>query len=145
MSILSEQAVKKFSEGFNCAQVVLSAFSEKYWISQADAYKIATGFGGGARNGELCGAVTGAIMVIGLKYGNSALDEGNTKLLCYQKTTEFTKLFQQRKGSIVCRELLSCDIGNPDGMKYATEQGLFQQVCPEMIKETIALLEELGY
>lgn len=145
MSKLSEQSVKKFYEGYNCAQIVLSSFCEKYGMSQADAYKIATGFGGGARCGELCGAVAGGILVIGLKYGNCTQDDGNTKMLCYQKTSEFTELFKQRKGSIVCRDLLHCDIGNPDGMKYATEKGIFKQVCPEMIEEAIVLLEELGY
>lgn len=145
MSDLSEQAVKRFNEGYNCAQAVLGAFSEKYGMKQEDAYKIATGFGGGIRNGEACGAVTGGVLAISLKYGNSTLEEGNTKMLCYQKTLEFTGAFRERKGSIVCRDLLGCDIGQPDGAKYATEAGLFKCVCPDAVKEAVEILEELGY
>lgn len=145
MSVLSETEVKKFEEGFNCAQIVLGSFSEKYGMKQEDAYRIATGFGGGIRCGETCGAVAGAVLVIGLKYGNNTQEVGNTKSLCYQKTVEFTELFRQRKGSIVCRELLDCNIAEPEKMKFANESGLFKRVCPNMIKEAIEILEELGY
>lgn len=145
MSVLSEQAVGKFNEGYNCAQAVLSSFSEKYGMKQDDAYKISTGFGGGIRCGEACGAVTGGVLVIGLKYGNSTQEEGNTKMLCYQKTTEFTGIFTKRNGSIVCRELLDCNIGDPEKMKLAADLGLFKKVCPKMIKDAVEILEELGY
>jgi len=145
MSGLSEQAVERFHEGYNCAQAVLSVFSEKYGMKKEDAYRIATGFGGGMRCGEACGAVTGGILVIGLKYGNSTLEEGNTKMLCYEKTTEFTNVFRERKGSVVCRDLLGCDIRKPDERKYATENGLFKSICPDLIKEAVEILEELEY
>lgn len=145
MSIRSEQAVEKFFEGYNCAQVVLGAFSEQYGMKREDAYRMATGFGGGIRSGDTCGAVIGAVLVIGLKYGNYTQEEGNTKSLCYQKTAEFTSLFRQRKGSIVCRELLNCNIADPEKMKFAAETGLFKEICPKMIKEAVEILEELGY
>lgn len=145
MSILSEQAAEKFGQGYNCAQAVLSSFSEKYGMKQEDAYRIATGFGGGIRCGEVCGAVAGGVLVVGLKYGNDTQEEGNTKWLCYEKTVEFTNIFQKRKGSIVCRELLDCNIGEPEKMKFANETGLFKRVCPGMIKEAVEILEELGY
>ena len=145
MSKLSEQAVEIFFEGFNCAQAVLGSFSERYGMKKEDAYRIATGFGGGIRCGEVCGAVAGAVLVIGLKYGNDTQEEGNTKSLCYQKTVEFNNLFRERKGSIVCRELLHCNIAVPEEYKAATEAGLFKTVCPEMIKEAVEILEELGY
>lgn len=145
MSKLSEQEVKKFNEGYNCAQIVLGSFSQKYGMKQEDAYRIATGFGGGLRCGETCGAVVGAVLVIGLKYGNENQEEGNTKTLCYQKTVEFTEAFRKKQGSIVCKELLNCDISNPDNMKFAAETGLFKEICPLMIKEAIEILEDLGY
>ncbi len=145
MSKLSESEVKKFDEGYNCAQIVLGAFSEKYGMKQEDAYRVGTGLGGGIRCGEACGAVVGAVLVIGLKYGNKNMEAGNTKLLCHQKTVEFTEQFRKKKGSIVCRELLDCDIADPNKMKLAAETGLFKKVCPVMIKEAIEILEELGY
>lgn len=145
MSKRSEQAAEKFFEGFNCAQIVLGSFSEKYGMKQEEAYRIATGFGGGIRCGEVCGAVAGAVLVIGLKYGSDTQKEGNTKPLCYQKTVEFTDLFRQRKGSIICKELLDCNIAEPEKMKFANESGLFKRICPEMIKEAVEILEELGY
>ena len=145
MSKLSDQAAEEFLKGYNCAQAVLGSFAEKYGMRKEQAYEVATGFGGGIRCGEVCGAVTGGVLVIGLKYGNSTQAEGNTKMLCYRKTTEFINLFRERKGSIVCRELLCCDIGLPGKMEYAAEAGLFQKICPEMIREAVEILEELGY
>lgn len=145
MSELSKTATGKFSNGFNCAQAVLSSFCKKYGISKEDAYRISTGLGGGLRCGEVCGAVTGAILVIGLKYGNTDLKDGNTKELCYQKTVEFTQLYKERKNTIVCRDLLGIDISTPENRQHAKQTGLFSTICPELIKLAVELLEELGY
>lgn len=145
MSLLSDSAIELFYQGFNCSQAVLGSFCEKYGMKQEDAFAISTGLGGGIRCGETCGAVTGGVLVVGLKYGNRNQDEDNSKSLCYQKTTEFINKFRERNGSIVCRDLLGCDIGNKEGMSQAIESGLFKKICPEMIRVAVEILEELNY
>lgn len=145
MSVLSDRAVELFFEGFNCSQAVLGSFCEKYGMEQEKAFALATGLGGGIRCGEACGAVTGAVLVVGLKYGNSNQQEGNSKALCYEKTTEFINKFKERKGSIVCRDLLGYDIGKQEEMAKAAEKGIFKEICPRMVREAVEILEELNY
>ncbi|MCI7767962.1 MAG: C-GCAxxG-C-C family protein [Oscillospiraceae bacterium] len=138
----SKEASAMFRQGFNCSQSVLAAFFEGYGIPRETALKIGCGFGGGMRNGELCGAVSGAVMVIGLKYGS---EDSESKSLCYQKTKEYTEKFKAKKQSIICRELLGCDISTADGMDIAIEKDLFKTTCADMVSSAAELLEELGY
>lgn len=140
-----EKAKELFSKGFNCSQSVFTAFAEKYGLPQETALKIACGFGSGMRNGEVCGAVSGAVMVIGLKYGQSIATDNESKSLCYSKTVEFTKAFRERNSSIICRDLLGCDISTGKGMDYAKQHNLFKTTCVDMICSSVKLLEELGY
>lgn len=145
MSIKSEKAKELFAMGYNCAQSVSAVFADKYGIMQDEMLKISCGFGGGMRNGEVCGAVSGAIMVIGMKYGNGSTNSSETKALCYQKATEFTNMFSQKNKSIICRELLGIDIFKDDGMQRAQAANLFQTTCVDMIVDAVELLEKLGY
>jgi C_GCAxxG_C_C family probable redox protein len=145
MSTKSENALKLFSSGLNCSQSVLVSFCESYGLSRESALKIACGFGGGIRSGDVCGAVSGAVMVIGLKYGNSDITDLDSKRNCYMQTSEFLKLFREKNGSIVCRDLLGCDISTESGMKQAKDKGLFTTVCVDLVKDAIELLENLGY
>ncbi len=145
MSAKKEEIAKLFQEGLNCAQIVLLHFCEKYHMEKTEATRIGCGFGGGVRNGELCGAVSGAVMVIGLKHGNEKSENVESKLLCHKKTAEFTKKFKGKNGSIVCRDLLQCDISTEDGMNNAKNQNLFQTLCVDMVASAIDLLIELDY
>jgi C_GCAxxG_C_C family probable redox protein len=140
-----EIAKEFFSEGFNCSQSVIAAFSEKYDLPKETALKIACGFGGGMRNGEVCGAASGAIMVIGLHCGHSSADDSERKTYCYEKTKEFTSAFKNKNKSIVCRDLLCCDISTPDGMKLALNKGLFKTTCVDMICDAVEILERMGF
>lgn len=139
------EALGHFNTGINCAQTVLSAYCEKYGLSKETAYRIAGGLGGGARMGELCGAVSGAVLVIGLKYGQRTPEATPAKAECYEKTEEFMAAYRIRNGSVVCRELLGCDISTKEGREAALEKNLFGTVCVEKIKSAMELLEELDY
>lgn len=141
----SEKAAELFTKGFNCSQSVFSVFAEKYGLSEELALKIGCGFGGGMRNGEICGAVSGAVMIIGLCYGHSDGSDNQSKALCYQKAREFTESFKAKQGSIICRDLLGIDIFEGDGMNIANGKGLFRTTCVDMIKCSVQLLEEMGY
>lgn len=142
---LSEEARKTFGCNFNCAQSVLSVFCERYGLYRKTALKIACGLGGGVRSGEVCGAVSGAVLVIGLKYGQSESEDADAKKNCNQKTEEFVQAFRAKYGDITCRGILGCDISTPDGREKAGQGNLFNTVCAEKVGQAADLLEELGY
>ena len=105
----------RFARGFNCAQSIFSAFAERFGVSSELALRLSAPFGAGlARQGEVCGALSGALMILGLQYGR---DRPNDKEDIYQLAHEFIYQFQQRHGAILCRELLGHDISTPEGFR----------------------------
>lgn len=138
-----EQAVERFDNGFNCSQAVVASYCEEFGLDCETASKVATGFGGGMRMGETCGAVTGAFMVLGLKYGNTTAEDQESKGKTYGRIVEYTNRFKARNGSVLCKELLACDISTPEGMKKAQEDGLFDSICPKMVRSAAEIIEEM--
>jgi len=132
-----------FASNFNCAQAVLSSFCEELGLDTETALKIATCFGGGMRCGELCGAVTGAQMAIGLKYGHYISDDLETKNNCYAKACEFNDKFKQKNGSLICRELLGYDARIPEQAQKIKELDLHNKLCPALIASAIEIAEEI--
>lgn len=96
-----------------------------------------------ARFGRTCGAVTGAYMVIGLKYGMGIDENVEAKEKAYQVIREFTKQFQENNGSVVCKELLGCDINTPEGKDYFDKHEFFEKKCLQYVKNSTEILEEL--
>ncbi|HUT47101.1 MAG TPA: C-GCAxxG-C-C family protein [Sedimentisphaerales bacterium] len=144
MNTKPEQAVNNFKEGSNCSQAVLSVYAEESGLSRKTALKIARGFGGGmGRMAQTCGAVTGAFMVLGLKYGNADIHDKEAREKIYGLVREFVRRFESRNSSIVCRELLGCDISKPEGAMAAKENGLFTSVCPELVRDAAEILDEM--
>lgn len=144
MNTKPEQAVNIFKEGSNCSQAVISVYAEELGLSQNMALKIAQGFGGGmGRMAQTCGAVTGAFIVLGLKYGNTDINDKEAKERIYGLVREFSHRFESRNSSIVCRELLGCDISTPKGVLAAKENGLFTSVCPKMVRQAVEILNEM--
>jgi C_GCAxxG_C_C family probable redox protein len=138
-----QQAVENFGKGFNCSQAVVGSYCEEFGLDREKAFKVATGFGGGMRMGETCGAVTGALMVLGLKYGNCTAEDKQGKARTYEMVMEYTKRFKARNKSVMCKDLLGCDLSTSAGMKEAQEKGLFTSVCPKMVREAAEILEEM--
>ena len=145
MKTKSRVAEELFNSGFNCSQSVLAVFCEKYGMSQEFALKIASGFGGGVRSGEICGAASGAVMVIGLKYGQYIADDKKTKSHCNLETKNFLNKFRSKNNSVVCRDILGCDISTTQGVEQAQSKNLFTTTCVEMVVSAVAILEEMGY
>ena len=145
MGTKSEKAVELFKKGLNCSQAVFASFCEDYGLGSEFALKIGCGFGGGVRSGEICGAVSGAVMVIGLKYGNGSIEDLESKGNCYAKTSEFLDKFRDINGSVVCRDLLGCDISTAAGLQLAKDKGLFSTTCVDLVRSSCELLEGLGY
>jgi C_GCAxxG_C_C family probable redox protein len=125
----------------NCAQSVLTAFSDELGLDKAIALKLARGFGGGmGRSGKTCGAVTGAYMVIGLAESKAAR-EGVEAV--YARVREFNERFIELHGSTSCTELLRCDLSDADELARARSEGLFVRVCPCFVKDAVEILEKM--
>jgi C_GCAxxG_C_C family probable redox protein len=139
-----EEALACFKGGFICSQAVLSAYASQLGLDRDTALRIADGFGGGmARMGETCGVVTGAFMVIGLKHGRTSVEDVQAHEMTYDTVNEFVRRFKSRNKSIICRELLGCDISTPDGLQKARQQNLFATVCPAYVRDATEILEEI--
>ena len=93
--------------------------------------------------GETCGAVTGAFMVIGLKHGRTKADTNRGRDEAYDLVERFVKEFNARNNTIICRELLTCDIRTPEGMKKIKKENLFRTRCPKFIQDAAEILEEM--
>jgi C_GCAxxG_C_C family probable redox protein len=140
----SERATAVLKDGFNCAQSVFSTFAPGLGLEEGKAAKIASAFGGGmARKGDACGAVTGAFMVLGLKFGSSRPEDKELKEKSYEIGREFVRRFTERNGTIVCRDLLGCDISTHEGFERAKQQGLFDTVCTKLVKDSVEILEDM--
>ena len=140
----AERAADYFARGFNCSQSVLAAYAEQFGLTEEQALKVAGGFGGGmGRMAETCGAVTGAIMVIGLKFASTIPGDVQGKENAYAAVREFVHRFKGRNVTVLCRELLDCDISTPEGMKRAQQEKLIKKCCPKLIQDAADILDQL--
>ena len=126
MSEINE-SIELFENGYVCSQAVFAAFSPDLGLDKELALKIGACFGSGMRKGEVCGACTGALMVLGLKYGESK-EKSN------EACERFLDEFKSENGSYICNDLLGCDISTQEGVKYAVENNLFKEFCPLMVE-----------
>ena len=131
-----EEAVQLFEDGYMCSQAVLAVFCEEFGLSREQAFKISISFGDGIRKGEVCGACTGAIMTLGLRYGEN---KSKSDEMC----VKFLDSFKKENGSYICRDLLDCDIRTEEGIKYAIDNNLFKEICPKMVESAAKIAQEL--
>lgn len=140
----TNDASKIFSEGFNCAQAVFSAYSAEMGIDANTALRVAASFGAGmARLQEACGAVTGAFMVIGAAYGSPDVADEAAKTKSYGAAREFEKRFMSLHGTILCRELLGVDLNTEEGQRELRERDLLNTVCAACVRDSAKIVEEL--
>ena len=105
------------------------------------ALKLASPFGGGvARRGELCGAVTGALLALGLARG---ADKPAGKEEIYRLSQEFMRLFEEKHSSLLCRDLIDCDISTPAGYQSAAEKRVFTTICPGLVRDAAEIVQTL--
>jgi C_GCAxxG_C_C family probable redox protein len=140
-----QQASDYFQHGFNCSQSVFTVFSTDFGISEDNSLKIACAFGAGmARQQYICGAVTGALMAIGLKYGKALHDEESKKAETYKKTIEFFEKFKKLNGTISCKDLLhGLDMNNSDDYARIKELGLFDTLCKKYVEDAVSITEQI--
>lgn len=139
----SELAIAKFVSGYNCAQSVFFAFCDDVEVDKDKALKIACGFGAGmGRKEEVCGAVTGGVMVIGAKYGRGENDAQKETEITYVKTRELMNQFSQKYGSFICRQLLNgCDLSDDEGHKRYLENDYRNKICKPCVQSVVEILE----
>jgi C_GCAxxG_C_C family probable redox protein len=137
-------ARSRFSEGFSCSQSVLAAFAPEFGLDVDAALRVSAAFGGGmGRTGGTCGAVTGALMVLGLRYGPTVADKV-AKELTYAQARDFIARFEARQGATTCADLLGVNISTPEGQAAAREANLFKTTCPGLVASAAAILVEMG-
>lgn len=142
---LSEKAVAYFQSGYNCAQSVLLALYEHLEPDGKNSLvpKIAAGFGGGiGRCGSACGALTGSVMAVGIKYAsNEAGVEKRAET--YAKAKKLYKQFEKQQGTVLCRDLIKYDLSNPDEAAKFRQEKVSEKVCVNLIKSAIENFLEL--
>ena len=137
----AETAVTIFSQSFNCSQAVFSAFAPQFGLDEKTALRLASPFGGGvARRGEVCGAVTGALLALGLARGAQA-PAGKEEI--YRLSQEFMRLFEQKHNTVLCRDLIACDISTPAGHQAAVEKRVFKTICPVLVQDAVEIVQKL--
>lgn len=140
-----EQAAALFSGGFACSQAVLAIFCDRYGLDETTALRIATGFAGGMKSAEVCGAVSGAVMVIGLRYGHVDAADREARRFAGTKVEDFIRAFRDKHGHLPCRDLLGCDITTEEGRRTAMDKKLFTTKCVDLVRDAVKILEESGY
>ena len=138
-----EEVCQLFMAGIDCSQVVTGACAEKMGMTKEQARKMSACFGGGMMCGETCGAVTGALMVLGMVFGHSEENDGDQKGIMAGKVAEFKKRFLEKYPSDMCREILGHDISKPGEMDKVLEKGLMFDLCPQIVIDVLSILEEL--
>jgi C_GCAxxG_C_C family probable redox protein len=133
-----------FDSGFNCAQAVLSTFSSDFGLDEREALRVAGAFGAGmGRMGRVCGAVSGALMTIGLVASKTRDGEDDEKEAGFGLAREFTRRFEAAHGSIDCRALIGVSLLTEAGRAEADEKGLFESRCRPLVEDAVRILEEI--
>jgi len=139
-----EMARTTFEEEFNCAQSVLVALAPELGLEREAALRVAGAFGGGiARTGQTCGAVSGALMALGLKYGQVKAHDKQTKDALYARAQEFMRRFKERHGAAWCKDLLGDDISAPEGLQRLREAGAFDSLCPKFVASAVEIADQI--
>jgi C_GCAxxG_C_C family probable redox protein len=128
-------------KGFNCAQAIFSTYCEDFGLNKETALRLSCGLGGGmGRLGQVCGAVSGAILVIGLKHGKYLPDDRESKEKTYAMVHEFGKRFAEKNHTVNCHELLQVDLQHGDKQ---TIMESFNEICPRAVKDAAEILESI--
>jgi C_GCAxxG_C_C family probable redox protein len=138
-----EQAMHLHNSGFNCCQSVFAAFSDEINLDQKTALRIATSFGGGIRVGSVCGAVTGALMVLGMQKGHDSFNDLEEKQRANEITIDFIERYRRSVGHIECKEILGFNPSIPCENQEKERDEIKAVRCPVAIETAVKLLIEI--
>ena len=144
MSAHSDLARELYKKGYNCSQSVFAAFCDETGLEINTALKIASSFGGGmGRLREVCGAVTGMFMVVGMKHGYIDASDKRAKTEHYRLIQDLAKQFEKENGSIICRELLGISIKHDNPIPEARNENYYKKPpCTELVEQAARILDE---
>lgn len=128
MANRAEEAVKKHQSGYNCAQAVACAFADKIGMDEQELFKLAEGFGLGMGSKQVCGAVSGMLMIASSLASDGNLEAPKTKAETYKLMRELQQEFIDKNQSIICNELM----GGPGQPKLRS--------CPGCVEDAAAIL-----
>ncbi len=139
MSKYSQRAVELFMSGCNCSQAVFAAFAPDFGVSEQIALQISVGLGGGVgRMREVCGAVSGSAMAVGLKFPQ--LDKGGV----YEKVRQIAEEFKKSNPSIICRELLSLQVAEKSPLPEARTPEYYKvRPCVKIVEDAALATEKI--
>src|SRR5664279_237116 len=144
MESIEEKAIRTFRSGLNCAQAVITAYSEEMKFDNNLALGVSVGFGGGmGRLQKTCGAVTGSFMVLGIFNCKKLSDNKDRKETTYSMIQKFSQEFKLINGTTDCLELLKCDLKTEEGNRFAKENNLFGTVCEKCISDSVRTINKL--
>jgi C_GCAxxG_C_C family probable redox protein len=142
--IKADDAHRLFLKRFTCSAAVFSAFSEELGLDPDTARKIACGFGAGiSKTGNVCGAVSGGVMAIGLKYGKYVEGDDAATEKTRALVRRFVEEFIRRNGSVNCTKLLGYDLSDPKAYAAAQASGIFIERCPPLVRDAADILEKI--
>lgn len=138
-----EKALNYFNRKFHCSQAVLAAFAEECGLTEEKALKLGACFGSGMRKGEVCGACSGALMVLGALYGQYDKADAKSRVTANEVNDKMMNRFAEKCGSYICNDLLKCDISTKEGVEFAVNNNLFTEFCPTMVENAVDILEKI--
>jgi C_GCAxxG_C_C family probable redox protein len=143
-NVTNKKAFDRYNQGFNCAQAVLSAYAEKLNLPENLALKMTSGLAAGIGfKGSVCGAVMGAYLAIGLKYGREHADDDLAKETTYLKMRDFDKEFIRHHNSLYCRDLLKGNVNVESELDEIIKQGYFEMACPVFVHTASNILKKI--
>jgi C_GCAxxG_C_C family probable redox protein len=138
----ADEAVAAFKRGLSCSQAILSVYGRDLGVAPETAEKVASVFGAGvARTGEICGAVSGALMVIGLSQRPEDIQDASSREKVYAKARRFIEEFKARNASVHCTELVGYDLSDPKQFAEAREKKVFATRCSNLVRDAGEILE----
>lgn len=139
----AEHASGRFLKSMNCSQAILETYAPSMGMSVETARRVAAAFAGGMGMGAECGAVTGAFMVIGMKYGKVTDKDAEADRKTFEKVAEFVKEFKARHEHTGCSALLGVDMATSAGLQEAEAKGLFTELCPKLVCSAAEILDKI--
>ena len=139
-----EKADQLLHQQYHCSQALFGAYASDFGLDLKTAFKISTCFGGGMRQGGICGCITASLLVLGMAMGFYDSQDRELELYGNKKTEEFIQRFTEKMGGMIyCRDILGKDISKPEEMAVIRKEGLILQKCPHAIYASIEILDEM--
>ena len=137
----ADVAAQLFTDGKSCSQAVFAAFAPSLGKDFAEALRLASGFGGGMHIGGTCGAATGGVLVLGLRYAGDDCSEDRRTVMAAVES--FYARFLKEVGATDCPSILECDVRSAEGRALVREQDLRQTRCVPAVRAAAQILEEM--